>query len=109
MKLMRIRNKTPNEFWCELSMELDNLCGIHSYQTRFSRHYVYVDKVYLKENILVIRVPGRSMGGIYLDDSNKIIDIKIDRESNLILYPENIEELLKDKFLGVEVELNEIG
>ena len=105
MKLKLREDWTKTEFRCELTRYLDELSLINTlpyYDLYY--HYIIVDKIALEEKILPIRVPGGTIGAVFIDENNEIAMIKIDRDYVVKTYPVNINELLL-KFIGEAIEL----
>lgn len=104
MKLDLRRKFSTNEYRCELTRELDSLAQLidkDSYELFY--HYIVADNWCKKENILAIRVPGGTVGGIYIDDDNVITKIIIDTDYVVKTYPSDVNELIQ-KFVGEVIE-----
>lgn len=102
MKLER-KNNYNEEYTCDLTKELDEVSGILNNQHyNLFYHYILADKWCREEKCLAIRVPGGTVGGIWIDN-NVITDIIIDRNYVVKTYPKNVNELMK-KYIGVVVE-----
>ena len=50
--------------------------------------------------------PGRTVGGIWIDDNNKILKISIDINSNMN-YPDNVNEMM-EKYIGEIIKVDSI-
>lgn len=77
---MRLENRKhfENQYRCELTKELDILSKLsehHSYD--LFHHYILADNCVKKEKCLAIRVPGGTVGGIWIDYENVITKIVI--------------------------------
>lgn len=106
MKL-KPRRSFIDEFICDLTNELDLLSGITKRKGYgLFQHYILFDNSCKKDKCLPIRVPGGTVGGVWIDDSNTIIKIHIDTKYVIKTYPENINELIK-KFIGEIIELED--
>lgn len=105
MKLEERKEALREEYICELTKELDVLAKLTSEEVfeRF-RHYIVADDLYKKEKCLAIRVPGGTVGGIYLDDNNVITKIYIDTDYVVKSYPSDVNEIIEKKFVGEVIE-----
>jgi hypothetical protein len=104
MKLDLRREFSTDEYRCELTRELDILAKLSeqdSYELFY--HYIVSDNWCKKENILAIRVPGGTVGSIYINDNNVITKIVVDTEYVVKTYPNNVNELIQ-KFVGEVIE-----
>ena len=90
------------EYHCDISEYLDKQAGIES-NSRW-KHYVLADTYCLKEQCLAIRIPGGTVGGIWIDDNAVITKIVVDTDYVVKTYPENINELLQE-FIGEVIEI----
>ena len=52
---------------------------------------------------LPIRVPGRTVGGIWVDKNNVIVNIKIDRSYVVKTYSEELDAII-EKYIGKKIE-----
>ena len=66
-------------------------------------HYIVADNICKKAKCLAVRVPGGTVGDIYIDN-NTITDIFIDTKYVIKSYPKNINNVIKDKFVGTVIE-----
>lgn len=104
MKLNNRRTVVSYEYTCELTKELDVLAKLpekHFYDAFC--HYILADDYCKKNKCLAIRVPGGTVGGIWIDENNIITKIVIDTDYVIKTYPDNINELI-NKFAGETVE-----
>lgn len=104
---MKLINKYPNskysrmkEYFCDITYELDRLANIKPDTHR--KHYVLNDYVN-DEHCLPIRIPGGTLGGVWLDDDNVITKIHVDTNYVVKNYPADVNEHLK-KFIGQKIE-----
>lgn len=105
MKLVNRNKWSEIEYRCTLTEELDSLSKIDvSKDYDLFHHYILVDHIGIKEKCLAIRVPGGTVGGIWINENNSIIKIHVDTNYVVKTYPSNINELLQ-KFIGEVVEL----
>lgn len=102
MKLDRM-DKYSEDYRCDLTRELDDISGIlKKGYCRFYRHYILANK-YCKENeCLAIRLPGRTVGGIWINN-NVITKIFIDTDYMAKAYPDNVNKLM-EKYIGATIE-----
>jgi hypothetical protein len=102
---LKVRRSTRfQEYRCDLTNYLDSLAGL-SEQTSYNLfyHYILADDHCRKEKCLAIRVPGGTVGGIWIDDNNTITKIEIDTDYVVKSYPDNVNELVQ-KYIGEIVE-----
>lgn len=104
---MKLANSTE---WCKtqyrsaLTLELDSLSGISKYEYyELFYHYIEVDDLSIKDKCLGIRVPGGTVGGIWIDDNNVITKIKIDTDYVVKTYPNDVNQRIQ-KFIGETLE-----
>lgn len=105
MKLIHRNEWSKTEFRCALTKELDSLSKMDAskYYDLFY-HYLLVDQIGLKEKCLAIRVPGGTVGGIWINENNIITKIHVDTDYVVGTYPSNVNELIQ-KFVGDDIEL----
>ena len=105
MKLKLREDWTKTEFRCDLTYALDNAASLDQMSSyEFYHHYILVDAIALEEKILPIRVPGGTIGAVFIDENNEIAMIKIDRDYVVKTYPTNINEIISE-FIGRTVEI----
>lgn len=99
-----------NEFYCDITRFLDEQIGSEPdsvWKHYIYRHYIYhSEELCKKKKCLAIRVPGRTIGGIWLDNNYVIEKIEVDTDYVVKNYPENINELLQ-KFIGEKIEIGD--
>ena len=102
MKLIRKNKYASDEFFCDITKELDWLCG-YSDEQKYKNYLL--DMSDIRSNIYAIRVPGRTTGTVRLDKNNVIVECFISSYLTGVgrIYPEVTNEILK-KFIGVVVE-----
>lgn len=104
MKLYNISEMLKTEYKCQLTKELDSLAKLNENDYYdFFYHYIQADELCKKEKYLAIRVPGGTVGGMWIDDNNRIIKIIIDTDYVVSTYPDNVNELIQ-KFVGEIIE-----
>ena len=92
------------EYMCDLTKELDNISNISKkhYYDMF-HHYILADDWCKNQKCLVIRVPGRTIGGVWIDDDNVITKVAVEVNYRVITYPSNVSELMQ-KYIGEVIE-----
>ena len=106
MKLSIYNHYLKNEYICDLTKELDSLSGLDKNKDNYKlgfHHYVLADDWCKDHKCLAIRVPGGTLGGIFIDDKNEITSITLDTNYVVQTYPEDVHEHIK-KFIGMTIE-----
>lgn len=104
MKLSNKNEYLESEYKCELTKELDILAKFtDSKHYDLYYHYILADDWCKKRKCLAIRVPGGTVGGVWVDDNNVITKIVVDTEYVVETYPDNVNELIQ-KFVGEVIE-----
>ena len=107
MKLERRYERNKTDFRCDLTYTLDGAASLDQMPCYdLYHHYILVDTIALKEKVIPIRVPGGTVGAIFINEHNKIIMIQIDRDYVVKTYPPNTHEIIA-KFIGQTIELSE--
>ena len=105
MKLEHRSEWDKTDFRCDLTYALDNAASLDQMPSyEFYHHYIIVDKIALEEKILPIRVPGGTVGAVFVDENNEIAMIKVDRDYVVKTYPLNTHEIIA-KFIGQTIEI----
>lgn len=105
MKLELREDWTKTEFRCDLTRRLDEISQLNqSPYYDLYHHYILIDKIALEEQILAIRVPGGTVGAIFIDEHNKITMVQIDRDYVVKTYSPNVNEIVA-KFIGQTIEI----
>ena len=106
MKEMILEGKygwSDKEYYSDITRLLDNQCGLQMIPKHF-KNYIYDTRDIWDKHTLAIRIPGRTVGEINIDDNGVITNVEIDRvligEDNW--YKENVNEELQ-RFLGMKV------
>ena len=103
--ILEKRRTFSDQFYCNITKELDSLTGIQTkYNNGFFRHYILSDEWCLKERCLAIRLPGRTVGGVWITDDNMIYKIAVDN------YDEKHDKDINDamqKYIGHVIVTNE--
>nr|DAD59694.1 MAG TPA: hypothetical protein [Bacteriophage sp.] len=106
---MKIKFKSKgywDEYFCKITDRLDQLAGLKITNDGYCwRHYILYDDYDKKNNIMAIRIPGGTVGGIELDDNNVIKEIKVNTNYVVDTYPDNVEEIINNEFVGFKVEV----
>lgn len=89
--------------YCELTTTLDELSGLTDKKSLF-KHYIMVDGLTKRDQCMAIRVPGGTVGAIYYNDDKIITDIVIDTNYVIKSYVENVNEIIKEKYVGIIIE-----
>lgn len=104
MKLHNRRETLKDEYRCELTRELDSLAKLNEKSHHdFFYHYILADDFYKREKCLSIRVPGGTVGGVWIDDNNIITKIVVDTDYVVKTNPNNVNETIQ-KFVGEVIE-----
>lgn len=105
MKLERRCDWNKTNFRCDLTYLLDELSLLDQMPCYdLHHHYLLIDNIALEENILPIRVPGGTVGAVWINKDNEIIMIKVDKDYVVKTYPSNVDEVIQ-KFVGEFIEL----
>ncbi len=112
MKEMILERKygwSEREYYSDITRLLDRQCALKEKPKHF-KNYIYDSRDLWDKHTLAIRIPGRTVGEINIDDNGMITNIDIDRvligEDNW--YKENTNGELK-QFLGMKVAFPELG
>lgn len=89
-------------YYCELTEELDKCAGFNIREYPYRRHYIldYRDRFYNYP----IRVPGGTVGGIWVDEHDVIINIKIDRNYVVKTYSDELDAIIEG-YIGKKIEV----
>lgn len=98
LKRRKIRGEVRNEWTCEITWFLDQAAGLDE-----KLHYIVINDLILFDDeepaTYYIRVPGGTVGSIWLDIDHNIRRIFIDTDFVVKSYPVDINEQMK-KFVG---------
>lgn len=98
---MKLINKYPKPFqkdyYCDLTYELDKLAGIDP--DGFLHHYILITV----SHRIYIRIPGGTLGEIYVDDDNIITKITLDTNYVVKTYHADVLDQLQ-KYVGQKIE-----
>lgn len=109
---MLLTNRFPNEnrsglqeYYCDLTREIDQILGLSSDQYR--KHYILANDSMIKDKCLAIRIPGGTVGGIWINNENIIVRVFVNPEYYVIeKYPADINEKLAH-FVGEKIEFTD--
>ena len=89
------------EYFCELTEFLDNITE----KKRLSRrHYILALPCDFADGVLPIRLPGSTVGGVFIDENNVITKVVIDGNYYKNIYPGNINEML-ERYVGEKISV----
>lgn len=98
LKRRKIQGEVRKAWVCEITWFLDQVAGLDE-----RLHYIVINDLILFDDeepaTYYIRVPGGTVGSIFLDDNYNIKEIFIDPNYVVESYPENINEQVR-KFVG---------
>lgn len=95
------RHSKMNEYYCEITTELDKLVGLDL--NGHWKHYVLCD---YGDGSLPIRIPGGTLGSIEYDENKIITKIHVCTDYVVKTYPDDVNEQLQ-KFIGQKIEIGE--
>ncbi len=103
--VIRLKPKSCwDEYFCKITDRLDQLAGLKITNDGYCwRHYVLYDDYDKKNNIMAIRIPGGTIGSVELDENNKVKEIKVNTNYIVNTYPDNVEEIINDEFVGAKI------
>lgn len=98
LKRRKIHGEVRKAWTCEITWFLDQVAGLDE-----RLHYIVINDLILFDDeepaTYYIRVPGGTVGSIWLDDDHSIKEIFIDPNYVVKSYPANINKQIK-KFVG---------
>ena len=93
-----------NEYFCEITDTLDMLAKLKTDDKFYSwRHYILADDFCIKERCLAIRIPGGTVGGIWINNDNLITKIEVDTNYVVKTYPKDINIQIQ-KYVGSKID-----
>lgn len=105
MKLERRCEWNKTDFRCDLTYALDSAASLDQMPCYdLYHHYILVDAIALKEKAIPIRVPGGTVGTIWIDEHNKITMVQVERDYIIKTYPSNTHEIIAE-FIGKTIEI----
>lgn len=100
-KYANSRYSKMNEYYCEITAELDKLAGLDP--NGCWKHYVLCD---YEDDCLPIRISGGTLGSIEYDENKIITKIHVCTDYVVKTYPDDVNEQLQ-KFIGQKIEIGE--
>lgn len=91
------------QYYCKLTTELDRCAGFDTREYPYYKHYLLDHRDRDGFHNLPIRVPGGTVGGIWVDDHNVIINIKVDRNYVVKTYSDELDAVI-EKYIGKKIE-----
>ncbi len=100
MKLIRKNSIVGDEYYCEFTKTLDELCGFKTKCPNF--HNYLLDTRDIHNNSLDLRVPGMTTGYIKMNNKNMVVECKIidDLIGEGNIYPHLINEGICNMLIG---------
>ena len=89
------------EYFCELTEFLDNITERKRYSLR---HYIVALSCDFTDGVLPIRLPGSTVGGVFIDKDYVITKVQIDGNYYKDIYPKNINEIL-ERYVGEKITI----
>ena len=89
------------EYFCELTEFLDNITERKRYSLR---HYILALSCDFADGVLPIRLPGSTVGGVFVDKDHVIIKVLIDGNYYKDIYPKDINEML-ERYVGEKITI----
>lgn len=89
------------EYFCELTEFLDN---ITEKKRPSRRHYILAKPCDFKDGVLPIRLPGCTVGGVFINKNSVITKVLIDGNYYKDIYPEDINEML-ERYIGEKISI----
>lgn len=94
------------EYYCELTRELDSLAGFDNKESWYFSHYILVDTYCIENKRLAIRIPGGTLGGISFDENNVVTALNVCTDYVVHTYPKNVNDIIQ-KYIGYTIEFPE--
>lgn len=91
------------QYYCKFTEELDRCAGFDIGEYSYYRHYLLDYRDRDRFNNYPIRVPGGTVGGIWVDDHNVIIAIKVDTEYVVKTYSDELGAII-EKYIGKKIK-----
>ena len=90
-------------YYYKFTEELDRCAGFDTRKYQYYKHYL-LDYCHTDGfHNFPIRVPGGTVGGIWVDDHNVIVNIKIDRNYVVNTYSDKLDAII-EKYIGKKIE-----
>ena len=85
--------------------EITEFLDEHAKTNEMFKHYTVCAKCMFVNNIILIKVPGSTVGNIFIDKDNVITAITINTNYCVEYTDDNIEDMVNDKFVGQVYDL----
>ena len=108
MKLTSRKVTMCDDYRCELTYFLDHEAGLDKDEDIYFYfyHYIMTEKSDIRDRCLPLRVPGGTVGAIFIDENKVITKIELDTDYVVKTYPKDIRERL-ERFVGEKLEFEE--
>ena len=90
-------------YYCKFTEELDRCAGFDTRKYQYYKHYLLDYRDRDRFHNFPIRVPGGTVGGIWVDDHNVITNIKIDRSYVVKTYSDELDAII-EKYIGKKIK-----
>ena len=91
------------QYYCKFTEELDRCAGFDTREYPYYKHYL-LDYCHTDGfHNFPIRVPGRTVGGIWVDKNKIIVNIKNDRSYAVKTYSNALDAII-EKYIGKKIE-----
>ena len=91
------------QYYCKFTEELDRCAGFDTREYPYYKHYLLDYRDRDRFHNFPIRVPGGTVGGIWVDDHNVITNIKIDRSYVVKTYSDELDAII-EKYIGKKIK-----
>lgn len=91
------------QYYCKLTEELDKCAGFNIREYPYYKHYLLDYRHTNGFHNFPIRVPGRTIGGVWVDNHNVITNIKIDRSYAVKTYSDELDAII-EKYIGKKIK-----
>ena len=91
------------EYYCDLTEELGQCAGFDTKKYRHYRHYVADYRGEGNFDCISIRVPGGTVGAIWVDENSVITKIKIDTNYVVKTYSDELNSIIQ-RYVGEKIE-----
>lgn len=92
-----------DEYFCDLTEKLDECAYFDTKERPYYRHYLLDYKNTKDYCNFAIRVPGGTVGGIWVDKNNVITSIKVDTNYVVKTYSDELNDIIQ-KYIGEKIE-----
>lgn len=89
-----------DKFVSDITKDLDKISNINVSGEELFHHYMQYDKFDLEKHMVIIRVPGGSLGYVEYDDNFIITKILIDTDYVVKTYPKDVNDEINKKYIG---------